>query len=419
MTRINCHSAFKHYEMFHSGCHGGGNYGSIFNTTYNIDCGGHGGFWGGFGAGLGNAFGNLFGGWFGGGMNMGFGGFGGFGNFGGFGLGGFGFPSFGGGWGNFWGGGNAGGSTRTGECTCGCKDSSSTTKTKDGVNDKDNAIYEGFEDSIAKLKADDEAGAKDLYNKIKAKYENPEDPVYSRMNKGAYHDLLNKLKAKYPNTEFEAGSTSTPASTPTSTTPTTVTPAPQPTEVTTPVTTPTTESKAEEIAAAGNFDDLPDYNKLSDDDKKKYLDKCINLAKDATPEDLREALAKLPAEVRAKVKASFYKPGYKNVEAKDITAESLKNLIEVIDDSPIADFRNITVGTPTKSGDNLWTIPMTSQSGSTKVDYVQVSVDPVDGELIFHGRQTNQHYVLQQDENGKLHLMQYKYHEGYGTADVK
>ncbi len=36
MTRINCHSAFKHYEMFHSGCHGGGNYGSIFNTTYNI-----------------------------------------------------------------------------------------------------------------------------------------------------------------------------------------------------------------------------------------------------------------------------------------------------------------------------------------------------------------------------------------------
>lgn len=416
MTRINCHSAFKHYEMFHSGCHGGGNYGSIFNTTYNIDCGGHGGFWGGFGAGLGNAFGNLFGGWFGGGMNMGFGGFG---NFGGFGLGGFGFPSFGGGWGNFWGGGNAGGSTRTGECTCGCKDSSSTTKTKDGVNDKDNAIYEGFEDSIAKLKADDEAGAKDLYNKIKAKYENPEDPVYSRMNKGAYHDLLNKLKAKYPNTEFEAGSTSTPASTPTSTTPTTVTPAPQPTEVTTPVTTPTTESKAEEIAAAGNFDDLPDYNKLSDDDKKKYLDKCINLAKDATPEDLREALAKLPAEVRAKVKASFYKPGYKNVEAKDITAESLKNLIEVIDDSPIADFRNITIGTPTKSGDNLWTIPMTSQSGSTKVDYIQVSVDPVDGELIFHGRQTNQHYVLQKDENGKLHLMQYKYHEGYGTADVK
>lgn len=205
-------------------------------------------------------------------MNMGFGGFG---NFGGFGLGGFGFPSFGGGWGNFWGGGNAGGSTRTGECTCGCKDSTSTTKTKDGVNDKDNAIYEGFEDSIAKLKADDEAGAKDLYNKIKAKYENPEDPVYSRMNKGAYHDLLNKLKAKYPNTEFEAGSTSTP----TSTTPTTVTPAPQPTKVTTPVTTPTTESKTEEIDAAGNFDDLPDYSELSDDDKKKYLDKCIALAK--------------------------------------------------------------------------------------------------------------------------------------------
>ena len=87
MSRINCHSAFKHYEMFHS--RGGDviNIGSNNTTIFN--CGGShfgGGFWGGFGLGLGNAFGSLFSG------------------FGGFGMGGFGFPSFGGGFGNFGGG---------------------------------------------------------------------------------------------------------------------------------------------------------------------------------------------------------------------------------------------------------------------------------------------------------------------------
>ena len=58
---IHCHSAFKHYEMFHSH-HGGDNFGSIFNTTYNISGynGGGGNFWTGFAAGLGNAFGGLF-----------------------------------------------------------------------------------------------------------------------------------------------------------------------------------------------------------------------------------------------------------------------------------------------------------------------------------------------------------------------
>ena len=83
MSRINCHSAFKHYEMFHSG-HCGGGYNSVSNTVFNINCGGHGGFWNGFGLGLGNALGGFFGG-FGGGMGFGFptfGNFGGWGNFG-------------------------------------------------------------------------------------------------------------------------------------------------------------------------------------------------------------------------------------------------------------------------------------------------------------------------------------------------
>ncbi len=77
MSRINCHSAFKHYEMFHSG-HCGGGYSNVSNTVFNINCGGHGGFWNGFGLGLGNALGGFFGG-FGGGMGFGFPAFGNFG----------------------------------------------------------------------------------------------------------------------------------------------------------------------------------------------------------------------------------------------------------------------------------------------------------------------------------------------------
>lgn len=124
MTRINCHSSFKHYEMFHSGCGGGNNYGSIFNTTYNIDCNGHGGFWGGFGFGLGNAFGGLFSNCFGGGMNFGGFGMGGFfPSFGNFGMGGFGFPSWGSGW--------FGGGSRVGD------DDSSVRRKKASDNDGD------------------------------------------------------------------------------------------------------------------------------------------------------------------------------------------------------------------------------------------------------------------------------------------
>ena len=84
IQRIHCHSAFKHYEMFHSG-HDSGYGNSVFNTTYNFNCG-YGGFgggfwgglWGGLGMGLGAGLMNLLGGnMFGGGfpmMNM-FGGF--------------------------------------------------------------------------------------------------------------------------------------------------------------------------------------------------------------------------------------------------------------------------------------------------------------------------------------------------------
>ena len=92
MSRINCHSAFKHYEMFHS--RGGDviNIGSNNTTIFNTGAGfGGGSFWNGLGYGLGNGLGSIFGGLFGGNM-------GGFGNFGfgmsPFGMGGFGMSPF-------------------------------------------------------------------------------------------------------------------------------------------------------------------------------------------------------------------------------------------------------------------------------------------------------------------------------------
>lgn len=127
MSRINCHSAFKHYEMFHGNkaCCGGNSYGSVFNTTYNINCGGHnGGFWGGFGMGLGAMVGNWFSGIAG---NFGFGGFGG-------GMG-FGFPSFGGGYGNFGNFGNWGGANNSNTRT---ENNKTTVETKEVIkNDPD------------------------------------------------------------------------------------------------------------------------------------------------------------------------------------------------------------------------------------------------------------------------------------------
>lgn len=422
MVRINCHSGYKHYEMFHNNC-GGSNYGSVFNTTYNINCGGHsGGFWGGFGAGIGNAFGSIFGGMFGGGMgNFGFGNFG----MGGFGMGGLTMPWFNS-MGNFgWGGGNVGGANGT--------NSNNSSNSSNGVNDKDNALYNTYKKQVDNaIKDNDAKSAKKIYDKIKKSHEKPEDHVYEDMNKGAYHDLMTTLENKFPELKegTDAAKDKKTVNDGKAKIPTT-----EKQEVAAPskVDKDAEAKKAEEanakenaqkIASAGSLDELSklDYNKLTQEEKEKYINKAIELAKSdaTTPAALRKALEGMPDEVRVKVKQSFYKDGFSNVDIKDLNAETLKNLIEVIDVSDaIPDFKNIKVGNPTKSGDNLWTIPMTSKNGGTHVNYIQVSINSEDGEIIFHGKQDNQKYVLQKDTNNKLHLMQYKYHEGYDEADVK
>lgn len=425
MVRINCHSAFKHYEMFHNNC-GGSNYGSVFNTTYNINCGGHsGGFWGGFGAGIGNAFGSIFGGMFGGGMgNFGFGNFG----MGGFGMGGLTMPWFNS-MGNFgWGGGNVGGANGT--------NSNNSSNSSNGVNDKDNALIEAFEKKVDKLGAKNLDDAKALYKQIKEKYENPEDSTYKNQNKLAYGKLLDNIKAKYPNeTDWDANADKDKkADNDGKAAPKASTTGKQEVAAPSKVDKDAEAKKAEEanakenaqkIASAGSLDDLSklDYNKLTPDENKKYINKAIELAKSdaTTPAALRKALEGMPDEVRVKVKQSFYENGYSNIKENEITKELLSNLKNVIDASEIADFKNVTLGTPKKDSNGKWTIPVKKYEDDNgkvhnlNVPYVQVEV--VDGEVIFHGKQLTQKYVLQTD--GKdLHLMQYKYHEGYGKGDV-
>lgn len=216
MSRINCHSAFKHYEMFHgnAACCGGKSYGSIFNTTYNINCGGHnGGFWGGFGMGLGACFGNLFSGFMG---NMGFGGFGGL--FGG-GMG-FGFPSFGGG--NWFGGGSSNRvsdshSSNTTSCNCkGCGNDNGKTNSKNNE-DKDQARLKelddevrGFENNLKDGINVDQTKLADVRKALELLKNSPIDDINGETNKAHYARLLDDLNEAFP-----PKNTTTPVAAPT------------------------------------------------------------------------------------------------------------------------------------------------------------------------------------------------------------
>ena len=180
MARINCHSAFKHYEMFHS--RGGDviNIGSNNTTIFN--CGGShlgGGFWGGFGLGLGNAFGSLFSG---------------------FGMGGFGFPSFGGGWGNYgniwnnpWGSGNSSHVSDTSK--------SSTRATSDNDNapakkNIDNAKFADLTGQLKDLQQKENVTPEEVQAVIDKVQDarNKEDGIEGVNDKKTYDNLLATLK---------------------------------------------------------------------------------------------------------------------------------------------------------------------------------------------------------------------------------
>ena len=192
MSRINCHSAFKHYEMFHN--MGGDviNIGSNNTTIFNMGAGfgnfGGGSFWSGLGYGLGNGLGSIFGGLFGGNM-------GGFGNFG------FGMSPWAG-MGMFYnsmGAGGYGGSSRVDSHSDG------KGKVKDDNEDKHAECKDPDRKIINDLgsKVKDTIGNKDakpadvkaLYEKIKkAKTDSEKEPNHTETDKKDYENMLGTLK---------------------------------------------------------------------------------------------------------------------------------------------------------------------------------------------------------------------------------
>lgn len=426
MSRINCHSAFKHYEMFHSHCGGDViNIGSNNTTIFNMGTGfGGGSFWSGLGYGLGNAFGSIFGGMFGGGMsNMG-----GFGNFGGFGMSPFGMGGFGnfgfgmspfGGFGNILGG----GSSRV--------DSSSDGKgkVKDKNDDKhaeckdpDLKKINGFLGDLNKISELDDKGKADK-DKVKAKYkeildakENQDkyDPakLHKKENTDAYDKLLKRLqdiadkngwgslkpdakdadKTQKPSNAGDAnkaGNVKDTANTE------------KPGNAATVGNTDGTNANGKTAGAdAGNFDDKL---KAAGNDK----DKLLALIKDPSLTDAERAKAK------AKYAATF---GYTNYDGKDTIN---KDNMKLVTDTGLGSKADITtyVSVKQEKGSHPTEITMQTKNSKTKVTYKYVGV--VDGEYIYESQAgKGQRYALQKNGNGYA-LVQYVYHKGFDEFDVK
>ena len=186
MSRINCHSAFKHYEMFHS--RGGDviNIGSNNTTIFNMGAGfGGGNFWSGLGYGLGNGLGSIFGGLFGGNM-------GGFGNFG------FGMSPWAG-MGMFYnsmGAGGYGGSSRVDSHSDGKGKVKKDNEDKHGCDDPDLKKINDFRtdvQGIQDLKNPDKAKVKAKYDEI-AKAKEGQNDTHKADNTVSYDQLLQDLQ---------------------------------------------------------------------------------------------------------------------------------------------------------------------------------------------------------------------------------
>lgn len=384
MSRINCHSAFKHYEMFHN--MGGDviNIGSNNTTIFNMGAGfGGGSFWSGLGYGLGNGLGSIFGSLFGGNM-------GGFGNFG------FGMSPWAG-MGMFYnsmGAGGYGGSNRVDSHSDGkgkVKDDSISNKNIDYAKlnklfERKNNLLEAKEPKLTdleKLKNDIDKLAKDLDGN-----DDGNDNDYIKQLKRGLDDKINELKGKEsankPETKVDGADN---------------------------------KGKVAPADETGNVKDDAAVGSTKFDDKLKQAGDDKGALKELAQDK------SLTPEQRAKAKAKFYYPGYANVTADDLKDETkakalLETLKTVVDTSDKYDFTNLKNVTATKS-EGKWVITADStfaKGSRAKLKYT--FKETVDGELIFVGTKETQHYVLQKNDQG-VHLMQYDYHLGHGSYDVK
>lgn len=390
MSRINCHSAFKHYEMFHGhgACCGGNSYGSVFNTTYNIKGGGHGGFWGGFGLGLGSFVGNLFGGFMG---NMGFG---------------FGFPNFGGGsW--F----NPGYSNRTSDSN------SSKATVKEVVKEvvKDDPDCAKIADLAKKANSANDENAidkliNDIDNAIKALDDNNKEAQTKTLNelKKGLEAKKDGLKNKMPEEDKDCAVIEM---------------------LTGKVKNLPEDVSQDDINKLLNEIDsaianLDEYNKEAQQGTLNNLkgilnSKNTNKPVDNNDNDVDQDNGNVNPVSNVDTNNRTYNGAlHTNVAENDIET-ALKSLKDIIDTSTIADFENVTVNDVKKDSQGKWTVTVKSKSGKT-ITYTEIGKTK-DGGIVFHGKNDDQHYVLQKatmNTGERIRLMQYEDMDGWQIADV-
>lgn len=372
MSVGRCHSAFQHYEMFHGhgACHGGGNnYGSIFNINYSCN-GGHGNFWSGLGAGLGYGLG----GWLMGGLNMlgGWLGFGGMGFGGGWGMG---MPMFG------WGGG-----ATTNNVT-----SNNTGRVRTRTIEKTDSEYSAINDAREALQKlqQKESITDDELNELTEKINSLK--ADDGINDDDNEEQIRLLKIDLDTLRDKVGITGV---------------------------VPKTEvSKIDEVTDInGLIGTLPEdgFEGLSDEDKKKFEEKLIELLKTVGISLKIELLnnSKLHG-LEAVIKQSFYESGYENYDGSSELKDG--DVVKAHDTS------NMT--RDTESDGQLSSITQAENGNYPEIIVIHDKKDITykyketnDGEYIYVSDQDKQEYVLQKYED-KYYLQQYAYHKGYSIKD--
>ncbi len=405
MVRLNCHSAFKHYEMFHHSYGDVINIGSNNTTIFNMGTGfGGGSFWSGLGYGLGNGIGSIFGGLFGGGM-------GGFGNYGGYGMSPFGMGGFSpfGNMGTWWNSMSTGGGARSGksadsDCTCHCKhDKASNDKS---CNDPDQKKLEELGAKVNKLETNKDAkpdDAKKLLDDLNTakeaskteghhndsdpvKFQNWIDNLTNHIKEKGWQSILDPKAAKPEEPEKDTSAENKAN---------------------------VKEAAKPDAADAARANDFDANLKAAGDDKAKLLDL---LSKTTDPAQ------------RAKIKAKYAaKLGYTTYDGKEKINEDNMKLVRDMGLGEKADISEYA-GIQQKAGSHPEWIKMATTFSSEPVQYNFVGIE--DGEYIYQSQSgEKQKYALykidNQDEKDKekkneFVLIQFEYHGreyGYNIPD--
>lgn len=390
MSRINCHSAFQHYEMFHSRggdvINIGSNNTSIFNVGGYSSFGnfGGGGFWGGFGLGLGNAVGSLFSGLFGGGIaNFGFG-ISPFGMFGGMGNFGFGMNTWGGS-GNYGGSSNHVDSSSDGKGKVKDKETDKSAECKDPDRKKLNELGDKV-NTLEKNPNATRADAQKLYKElVDAQEASKKDPHHTETDGKDYQNWIDNLKEYAADKGWGDLSKDEPET------------------ETKPAAVPEGEKKAAPESETETPTDIAQKLADADDDNDKLL-ALIN-DNSLTPEERTKAKAKY---------AATY--GYTNYNGKEVIT---KDNMKLVTDTGLGNNADITTFVDVKQveGSHPTEITMQTKYSKTKVTYTFVGI--VDGEYIYESQSgKGQQYALQKNSNGYA-LVEYAYHKGFNEPDVK